>query len=93
MVYIKKITLYAVDNTAAGNVCVYLMRWAPATLSFMNLGGACTTGATGTTLQIVSTTSIDPRRVSTAAQGAYLRLSLYPSQNLNGVKITYSYGA
>ena len=93
VVSIRRITLYAVDNVAEGDVCVSLLRWAPATGSLANAGGVCTAGATGTDLQTVFTTSISPRRVSTAVQGAFLMLTLYPTQNLIGVKITYSFGA
>jgi hypothetical protein len=90
VVNIKKITLYAFDNDGAAMVCVTLYRARPADASEDNTGGVCTSD--GSAPQYASTTTISPRRVTTASQGAYLWVSLSaPGVKLYGVKVNYSY--
>jgi hypothetical protein len=91
VVNIKKITLYGYDNTGAADVCVTLYRARPVDFSEDNAGQVCTT-VSATAPQAVYTTTIDPRRVTTASQGAYLWVSLNgPGVTLYGVKVNYSY--
>ena len=91
VVNIKKITLYAYDNDDSSQVCVKLYRARPADASQDSTGGSlCTLDASAP--QAPYKTAINPRRVNTASQGAYLWVRLYsPTVALYGVKVTYSY--
>ncbi len=93
-VTIRRITLYAYENTADGSVCVRMFRASPRTASSLTLGSACTVNST-TNPQAATTTAISPRRVNTAVQGPDLWVSIPGSQfstvRFYGVKVTYSY--
>jgi len=90
VVNIKKITLYAYDGSATGDLWLWLNRaYPPGVTSMEPLGQVGTAGSIGT--QVVSTTVISPRQTNTANYALMLHVEIRPSTRLNGVKITYSY--
>ena len=90
IVNIKRITLYAYDNTATASACVWLYRSRPVDGTEDDAGQVCTTD--NALRQAVYTTTIDPRRANTALQGPYLWVTVSgPDVKLYGVKINYSY--
>jgi hypothetical protein len=91
VVSIKKITLYAFDNSSGGDVCLSLIRLALAEVTVKNQGRVCTAGASAGDFQVVTLTSISPRPVNTALHGSYLLAQIPAGQLLHGVRITYSY--
>ena len=91
VVNIRRITLYALDESADNDACLYVFRGDPAAGGTLRLGEVCTSGADPTDPQAWSTTDIGPRRVNTAARGAYLSLTLKPDIKVYGVKINYTY--
>ena len=90
VVRIRKITLYAYDNTAGGNICATLFRSQPLTDDEATAGGVCTSD-NATDPQVVGTTGIDPRRVNTAVHGPYLWVTIDPNTDFYGVQVVYSY--
>lgn len=91
VVGIKKITLYAFDNSSGGDVCVSLIRLAITDVAVRNQGQVCTAGTGATDFQVIPFTSISPRLVNTALHGSYLLAQIPAGQLLHGVKITFSY--
>lgn len=91
VVSIRKVTLYAFDNSSGGDVCLSLIRLALADVAVRNQGRVCTIGAAATDFQVVTLTNISPRLVNTALHGSYLLAQITAGQLLHGVKITYSY--
>jgi hypothetical protein len=92
VVDIKRITLYAYDNDKSSQVCVKLYRARPVDGSQDSTGGSLCTSDVYTAPQVLYKTAINPRRVNTASQGAYLWVYLTgPTVALYGVKVTYSY--
>jgi hypothetical protein len=90
-VTIRKITLYAYDNSGA-DFCVGIYRTIPAAGSEQAMATACSTGA-GDSVRAFTETTFSYRRI-TGAYGPYLYLSLMPDYGqyrLYGVKITYTY--
>ena len=89
VVNIKKITVYAYDNSAS-QLCVSTMRTRPVDAAQDVQTTLCTEN--GSAPQYMSTTDLDFRRIVTASQGLYLSLGFYGSGvSLYGVKINYSY--
>jgi len=89
VVNIKKITVYAYDNSAS-QLCVSILRTRPADAGEDLQAFLCTEN--GSAPQYMATTDIAFRRVATANQGVYLALGFYGSGvTLYGVKINYSY--
>jgi hypothetical protein len=92
VVNIKKITLYAYDNDSLSQVCVKLYRARPADADRDSTGGSLCTSDVAVAPQAPYKTTINPRRVTAASQGAYLWVDLSsPTVTLYGVKINYSY--
>jgi len=89
VVNIRRIILYALDNTGAA-VCLTLYRSSPATDHEVLASWTCTTDSTDDP-QVVSTTAINPKAVNTAVQAPYLWVNLGPGHALYGVKVIYSY--
>lgn len=91
VVSIRRITVYAYDNTGAANVCAGLYRSRPPAGARDFIGEICTVDST-TDPQTVYTTQISPRQVNTAFHGPYLSVSLSaPGVKFYGVKVTYTY--
>jgi hypothetical protein len=92
VVNIKRITLYAYDNDPLNQVCVKLYRARPTDADRDSTGGSLCTSDAAIAPQAPYKTTISPRRVNTASQGAYLWVDLSsPTVTLYGVKVTYSY--
>lgn len=89
-VNIRKIILYAYDNTGAGALCVILYRASAPTGGKLTLGQDCTTDSRANP-QVISTTAISPRRVNTALVGPYLWVSIPDGTAFYGVSVLYSY--
>ncbi|MFH1329360.1 MAG: hypothetical protein ABIJ48_01680 [Actinomycetota bacterium] len=92
VVNIRKIVLYAYDNTGAGPLCARVYRASPPTAGQLHLGFVCTTDSP-VSPQVVSTTAISPRRVNTAVTGPYLWVSIADGTTFLGVSVLYSYDA
>jgi hypothetical protein len=91
IVNIKKITVYAYDNTGAASVCVSLYRARPTGASEDFAGEVCTADSAAVP-QAVYTTTIYPSRVNTAFHAPYLWVVISgPDVKLYGVKVNYSY--
>jgi len=89
VVNIKKITVYAYDNSAS-QLCVSILRTRPADAGQDLQASLCTVD--GSAPQYMATADIAFRRVVTANHGVYLGLGFYGSGvTLYGVKIDYSY--
>jgi len=91
VVSIRRITLYAFDNSDGGDICLSLIRVAMAEVAVRNQVEVCTTGASTVDVQVLDSTAISPRLVNTALHGSYLWASIPAGQLLFGVKITYTY--
>jgi len=91
VVSIKKITLYAYDNTNLSAVCASPYRANPAAATQVLQGIICTSGASTLDPQVLITTAISPRRVNTAIHGAQLWVDLGPGTKFYGVKVTYTH--
>ena len=91
LVSIRRITLYAWDDSADAYICVWLYRARPVVGGEDSQGQACTTDSAADQ-QAPYGTSVLPRQVNTAAHGSYLwvRISA-PGVRLYGVKVTYTY--
>ena len=90
VVDIRRITLYAYDNDAGQVVSAALYRDYPPGAEVALLGSVSTSGASTAAPTVVATTAISPRRISTAAHGAYLWVYLSgPAVTLYGVKVAY----
>ncbi|MFH1331642.1 MAG: hypothetical protein ABIJ48_13510, partial [Actinomycetota bacterium] len=90
VVNIRRITLYAWDNSGTGQVCATVYRAYPPTAGQLNLGGVCTGDSTAVP-QVVSTTVISPRRVNTAVTGPYLNVYIADGTTFYGVSVLYSH--
>jgi hypothetical protein len=90
VVTIRRITLYALDGGSPGEVCMALYRTRPTQGSEDTAGEVCSVDSV-TDPSVVYTTDIDPRRVSTATQGAVLYATMFNDVGLRGVKVTYTY--
>ena len=92
MVSIKRITLYAYDNTVAPECfCVYIVRGRPASARGSFAGDVCMPNGPADP-QVAYTTAISPRQVNAAVHGPYLRVNFTsPGMKLYGVKVNYSY--
>nr|MCU0280548.1 hypothetical protein [Acidimicrobiia bacterium] len=93
VVSIRRITLYAYDNSANADVSLSLYRSAPAQGdAFVELGGVATVGAVETDPQVQYTTAISPRTVDRSRFSLFLWLRVpEPGLKVYGVKVTYSY--
>ena len=92
VVKVKKVTLYAYDNDGTYDVCVGLHRVSPALAEdSVSMGGTCTSGGADVRPQVVSTTTLGPRQVSTASPGLVVVVTLGGGTRLYGVKVTYGY--
>jgi hypothetical protein len=93
VVSIRRITLYAYDNSDSADVSVTLYRHAPAAgEDFVDLGGVATAGAAATDPQVQYTTAISPRTVDRTRFGLFLWLRIpEPGLKVYGVKVTYAY--
>ena len=90
-VNIRRITLYAFDDSAPQDLCASLIRAYPPYGAFgTDMGQVCTSDSP-LTPQVVTTTAISPRRISTTTYGPHLLVSIDPDTNLYGVKVTYTY--
>ena len=91
LVSIRRITLYAWDDSADAYICVWLYRATPAAAGEGSQGQACTTNSAADP-QAPYGTATRPRQVNTAFHGSYLwvRISA-PGVRLYGVKVTYAY--
>ncbi|MFH1329772.1 MAG: hypothetical protein ABIJ48_03835 [Actinomycetota bacterium] len=90
VVNIKKIILYAYDNSGTGQVYAAVYRASPPTSNEIHLGSVWTTDSTANP-QVVSTSAISPRRVNTALVGPYLWVTIGPGTRFFGVSVLYSY--
>ena len=91
VVNIKKITVYAHDNTASALISASVYRSRPADGEEDHAGSVATVDSSADP-QVVSMTAISPRRVTTATHGPYLWVWFTGSGvRLYGVKVTYSY--
>ncbi|MFH1331641.1 MAG: hypothetical protein ABIJ48_13505 [Actinomycetota bacterium] len=90
VVNIRKVILYAYDNSGTGQVCAWVYRASPPTASVVQQDSVCTSDSTANP-QVVRTTAISPRRVNTAVTGPYLTVTLHPGTFLFGVSVLYSY--
>jgi hypothetical protein len=89
-VNILKMTLYAQDTSAPGDICVRLFYAYPPGGGAAWAGEVCTANNPANP-QAVSSTAISPHRVNTAVRGPFLWAMVHPGTGLYGVKITYSY--
>ena len=88
---IRRITLYAFDDTAAQDVCASLIRSDPRNGAYgTGMGQVCTSDS-ALTPQVATTTAISPRRINTATYGPHLLVIVDPETTLYGVKVTYTY--
>ena len=90
VVKIKKIILYAYDNSGAGQVCATLYRSSPPIANELSLGSVCTSDSTARP-QAPSTTAISPRQVNTAVTAPYLWINIDSGTQVYGVSVLYSY--
>ena len=89
VVTIKRITLYAYDNSAS-QICVSSVRSRPAEGATDSQGTVCTQNASAP--QAASTTTITYGKVNTGLQGAYLLLGFYGiGVQAYAVKVNFSY--
>jgi hypothetical protein len=89
VVTIRRITLYAYDNSAS-QVCVSSVRTRPAESATDSQSTVCTQNASAP--QVVYTTAITSAKVNTGLQGAYLLLGFYGGGvQAFAVKVNYSY--
>ena len=90
-VIIRKITLIAFDNSAAGRICVDLYRAEPLRADDWYAGAVCTADSTDDPQRTV-TTALSHRRVNTVNIGPYLWADIgAPNMSLYGVQVVYSY--
>jgi hypothetical protein len=89
VVNIRRITLYA-TGSSSGVVCAFLYRAYPPDADSVEQGSVCTTDDPAFP-QVVSTSSISPRRVNTATHRSFLRISMVPGEWFTGVSVFYSY--
>jgi hypothetical protein len=91
VVNIKRITVYAYDNTASALISASVYRSRPSD-GEEDYAGSIATVDSSADPQVVSLTAISPRRVTTATHGPYLWVWFNGSGvKLYGVKVTYSY--
>jgi hypothetical protein len=91
VVTIRRITVYAYDNSTMGGVVITLNRSDPRYHAEAML---CQIGTTGMSLddpRTVASSEISEPTVNTATRGLYLRISMVSATRLYGVKILYSY--
>ena len=89
---IRRITLYAYDNSAAG-VCVTLRRARPAAASGDSAAKVCSSNSPSDP-QTVGSATISPRQVDTSFHGPMLYAEFSGEAiRLYGVKVTYTYEA
>ena len=92
VVKVRKLTLYAWDNSSAGVVCAFLGRAKPPTASVVYGQGDLCTSDSAEGPQVLSTTAISPRLVNTAVHGPFLSVYIEaPGLKLYGVAVTYTY--
>ena len=87
---IRRITIYAYENSISWSTCAWMYRANPAVPVAAGLGAVCTQDSSADP-QVRSSTAISPRHVDTAVHGPYVMVALAPGTRLYGVKVTYSY--
>jgi len=91
VVNIRRITLYAYDNSSGGYANLSWCRSYPPDGTAICSGYIATVGASPDT-QAVTTADLDARRVNTAHHGAYLWVYIEdPTIKVYGVRVTYTY--
>jgi hypothetical protein len=91
VVNIKKLTIYAYDNTGGIAVCAWVYRSRPTEAAEDFVANTCTVDSTASP-QVRYATATGPRRVNTATQSAYLWVYLDgPGIKLFGARVNYSY--
>lgn len=90
---IRRITLYAYDETNGSDICVQILRSSPAAGDFTAVAGqVCTSGTSPTNPQVQYTTGISPRAMNTERQGPFLFLSITgPGPKFYGVQVSFGY--
>jgi hypothetical protein len=90
-VTVKKIVLYALDDLMASDICVQMMRSAPAAGEAKEVGTLCSTGADDV-VRTFTLTALNNRKV-VGVNGVSLFLSMPGGSSYTfwGVKITYTY--
>ena len=97
-VIVRRLTLYAYDNSMAGDLCVTLYRTIPSIGSETSMGEVCSTDAFLDDPRVFVQRTLDYRTI-TGAYGPYLYLNIPgPLSGAVGyafydVKVTYSYQA
>ena len=89
VVNIKKVVLYAYDNTD-GFVDVLVLRALPSAGTEIALGDVHASNSTADP-QVISSAAISPRRVNTAVHSPYLFITVDPNTVFYGVAVLYSY--
>jgi hypothetical protein len=88
---IKRITLYAYDNSGTYDACARVYRKAPADDEVsVSPGAVCTEGGSEAYPQAVTTTALSPRQINASVHGLILWVTLGAGTRVFGVKVTYS---
>ncbi|MBN2113857.1 MAG: hypothetical protein JW785_07005 [Acidimicrobiia bacterium] len=88
---VRRITLFAQDNSAAARVCTHLYRALPRRAADVEQAMVCSENSAASP-QVVSTTQIAPRKIETGRHAPYLLVGVSgATARFYGVLVTYRY--